>query len=312
MPDSSTSPQEPSAEGMQIVDESHDPFVIIPTSFLDQWAAAIGPSAFLVYVALKRHANDRQRCWPSKAGLAARLGLSVPTVSRCLRTLKDHGLLTTTTRWDEHGGQMANLITLLRPPAVAAPSDEGPKKTDPVSKVQPPPGKKLIPKLEPVQLEPPLSSFQEERENAAPKKKAAPYPTKFEAFWMLYPKTNGSKKATFTRWKRLSEKKQDAAIEALGAFKECDNWRRGFIPYPERYIRDELWENPPEPAAIVVMERAPAPGSLEELLTAQARLHDPSRWTPTMQRDYQDPDVLLAAQRNLARLIVKKRKEDSP
>jgi DNA-binding transcriptional regulator YhcF (GntR family) len=62
--------------------------------FASGMAAVIGPNAFVVWLAIKAHAdNNTGVCWPSVRKLAEVTGLSSPTVQKCLKTLTDANLL---------------------------------------------------------------------------------------------------------------------------------------------------------------------------------------------------------------------------
>jgi uncharacterized protein YdaU (DUF1376 family) len=63
-------------------------------------------------------------------------------------------------------------------------------------------------------------------------------------FWNVYPTKKGKTKA-LEHWKR---KKCDDIADMLIAdvqkrIREDDQWRRGFIPYPQKYINQELWQD---------------------------------------------------------------------
>jgi hypothetical protein len=78
--------------------------------------------------------------------------------------------------------------------------------------------------------------------------KSIPDPPGFAAFWMAYPKGHGSRKASADQWRRL---KPDPALRAeimagLELWKLSRRWRENFVKDAERWIRDRMWENPPE------------------------------------------------------------------
>lgn len=72
----------------------------------------------------------------------------------------------------------------------------------------------------------------------------------FELFWKRYPKGRGSKKASRAEWDRL---KVDAALfedilYGLELWKGSDDWRDPkYIRHCERWLKAQLWENPPLP-----------------------------------------------------------------
>lgn len=75
----------------------------------------------------------------------------------------------------------------------------------------------------------------------------------FELFWKRYPKGRGSKKASRSQWDRL---KVDAdlfqkILDGLAAWEKSHEWREPrYIKHCERWLRDEMWKNPPQPAEV--------------------------------------------------------------
>ena len=83
-------------------------------------------------------------------------------------------------------------------------------------------------------------------ENSSPKgdgkvMKRFQYPEPFETFWIAYPDTNASKFDTFQVWKRM-QPPLDQCLEAIGVFKKSDNWKRGYVEYPGKWIKGRQWE----------------------------------------------------------------------
>ena len=72
------------------------------------------------------------------------------------------------------------------------------------------------------------------------KRKKHDYPEDFEAFFKLYPKTNGSKLEALKAWKRLTKDEKDRLYASVKIYKEDlarETWRQPMIP--ARYIREE-------------------------------------------------------------------------
>ena len=65
---------------------------------------------------------------------------------------------------------------------------------------------------------------------------------KFNSFWSLYPKKVGKPK-TFELWKELSEKTKDKILLDVVARMQDEKWIGGFIKDPERYIKNQQWED---------------------------------------------------------------------
>lgn len=71
-----------------------------------------------VYVALTWRSSAEGSCWPSHPKLAEEAGLSVSTVQRALRSLRDKGLVSWTSRKIEGRGQISNVyrVEVYAPP----------------------------------------------------------------------------------------------------------------------------------------------------------------------------------------------------
>ncbi|MFC2037690.1 helix-turn-helix domain-containing protein [Chloroflexota bacterium] len=84
---------------------------------IDTYGPLVGSDGIAVYTALCRHADVKtQTCFPSHKTLAREAGLSVTTVKKQLRKLKQFGLVHVAHRKREDGPQTSNLYTLLDPP----------------------------------------------------------------------------------------------------------------------------------------------------------------------------------------------------
>lgn len=92
-------------------------------SVIDRYGAAIGADGVAVYMALARHADRNGQCFPSYATLAERLGLSRPTIMKCIERLKIAGLITSMARTkpSKTGTERpdSNLYTLLTVPPLS-------------------------------------------------------------------------------------------------------------------------------------------------------------------------------------------------
>ena len=88
----------------------------------------------------------------------------------------------------------------------------------------------------------PNLSENEEKEKKPIKKKRKKhdYPPEYDAFFALYPKTNGSKLEAFKAWKRLTKDEKSLLTSSINHYKnvlEREQWRQAMIP--ARYIREE-------------------------------------------------------------------------
>lgn len=77
--------------------------------------------------------------------------------------------------------------------------------------------------------------------------------TPFDDFWNGYPKGRRHNKArclTIWRSKRLDEK-ADEVLAGLAAWCRGEGWQKQggkFVPYPQKFLNEAYWENPPEAA----------------------------------------------------------------
>jgi hypothetical protein len=73
------------------------------------------------------------------------------------------------------------------------------------------------------------------------------YPDDFELFWKEYPSGNGSKKSAYEQWRKLKPD-EDLRLEimhGLSLWNRSDRWQRGYVKDSARWLRDQLWSNPP-------------------------------------------------------------------
>lgn len=81
--------------------------------------------------------------------------------------------------------------------------------------------------------------------------KKTPTETRFERFWMVYPRKTG-KKAAFRVWERLkvSDTMTDLIIAAVERQKSWSTWLKNngeFIPHPATWLHQGRWEDEPPP-----------------------------------------------------------------
>jgi len=80
------------------------------------------------------------------------------------------------------------------------------------------------------------------REGKGSKGKGIIYTTEFESFWKIYPKKVGKSK-TFELWKRLDITEKKKIFEDIPKRMKDEKWVAGFIKDPERYIKNQQWED---------------------------------------------------------------------
>lgn len=73
--------------------------------------------------------------------------------------------------------------------------------------------------------------------------------TFFNKFWESYP-SKVNKKRCMDLWKKIKpdEELLNKMLQSIEAWKRTSQWKRGYIPYPDTWLRGERWndEIPPE------------------------------------------------------------------
>ena len=92
----------------KVIDETNFGF-IIQNDFLNGYAKYVGWQGQVAYMALKRHAGTKDRCFPSLKQLAIELGVSVRSVQRGIRALKEWNII----KVDRQGKRDTNIYHLL-------------------------------------------------------------------------------------------------------------------------------------------------------------------------------------------------------
>ena len=71
------------------------------------------PSTKFVLIALCDYANKQKfTAWPSHNSIAKKTGLSISSVQRAIKCLRDYGLLSYENRYDEKGNKLTNLYQI--------------------------------------------------------------------------------------------------------------------------------------------------------------------------------------------------------
>jgi uncharacterized protein YdaU (DUF1376 family) len=81
-----------------------------------------------------------------------------------------------------------------------------------------------------------------------PKKRGDDYEPDFLVFWNAYPK-KAKKPNAYREWKKLGSKRPDIAILTACVEKQRTwrTWIEGYIPDPERWLKNERWLDEPPP-----------------------------------------------------------------
>lgn len=180
---------------------SEQGFATIPRSMLHD--PEVPRDAKLVYLVLSSHVGGNRSAWPSHKRLADLLGMSLSTVKRQLRWLRDHGFISWESRIGDNDARITNEYVLLagsrsgrgnkhgsvRPggPTEPGPGSDGP--TPPVSETDP------LGQGDRTEEE----SFKESHSKAAPAPNDSPNPKpekvptttadpRFAEFWMMCPR----------------------------------------------------------------------------------------------------------------------------
>jgi len=110
---------------MEIRDSREQPFAWFDNIIIDEYAVKLGPIALSVYMALVRHANNRdQTCYPSYDILQSKLGLARGSVADSLKRLEDIGLIERHQRRIGPKGRATNVYTILHIPSVEVSSQD--------------------------------------------------------------------------------------------------------------------------------------------------------------------------------------------
>lgn len=195
--------------------------------------------ALAVFEAIARNDNGSRESWPSIKTICERVGWSKKVVLPAIQRLIEVGALVKEARklngMDQSNKYRITAYDQVVPtappvvPTVTLGGSHGDSGCHPQNH-----------KEEPVELKP------KEQERVKP---PTPKPDdRFELdFWRSYPKGRGSKQDAARLWARLSDEDRAAAIDALPVFAAGRDWKRGFHPAPEVWLRGRRWENPPPP-----------------------------------------------------------------
>jgi hypothetical protein len=100
----------------------------------------------------------------------------------------------------------------------------------------------IIPKTEATEEEEDKDKDKEEDINNNKARKRNTYTPDFELFYQAYPK-KVKKPGAFKEWKKLNGNRPDiqVVLKAIEEQKTWRSWMEGFIPDPERWIKNERW-----------------------------------------------------------------------
>lgn len=80
----------------------------------------------------------------------------------------------------------------------------------------------------------------------------------FEEFWKAYP-THVNKKRCIPLWEKIKpdEKLLKKMLDSIAAWKKSDQWKSGYIPNPDTWLRNEKWNDEVPPPHRVLPRRGP-------------------------------------------------------
>jgi hypothetical protein len=80
----------------------------------------------------------------------------------------------------------------------------------------------------------------------------------FEEFWKAYP-THVNKKRCIPLWEKIKpdEKLLKKMLDSIAAWKKSDQWKSGYIPNPDTWLRNEKWNVEVPPPHRVLQRRGP-------------------------------------------------------
>lgn len=214
-------------------------------AILPEWVlyAPITPNAKITYAVLQRYANSEGICFPSRATLANRIGVSVRAIDRALGELQDINAVRVQRRKSPEGGWTSSLYHVRTNnvgaadmplddlgvvPLVSLPSDaddtRGSAENDTLTRA-------IINQSQEPYNSPSVSDE-----------------TGFDEFWATYPRRVGKGQAR-KMWKQAI-KKTDAATIIQGAQRYAEI-RSGeeakYTAYPASWLNGERWTDEPDP-----------------------------------------------------------------
>jgi hypothetical protein len=206
-------------------------FTMIP-----EWVLYGDISAYAVrlYGTLRRHADQRGVCFPSRRRLAALCQMSESTLDRSMKELVQIGALRMERRQTDDGNYTSNRYTVVSQRGGGVSQNPGGVISDARGGVQ---NEVLTRAIVNESHEP------EQMLTVPVSEKAAA--DGFDEFWGLYPRKVGKEKAHRV-WAKLSKSVRADALWALP--RHIELWERKqvareFIPYPTSWLNGRRWED---------------------------------------------------------------------
>lgn len=194
-------------------------FIVVPNR---EALAGLPPHVQAVFLWLCFFANQDGECFPSRATLSAKAGVSLRTVDSSLKVLEQKAFIEKKNRKDGNE-KISNLYTVLVGGVeqdvryLAQDVREGSAESAPGGSAGPAHRTNSIKELN-------ISNYS------------------FEVFWEKYPKKVDKKKAE-SKWAKIPEKTRAVIIGDIELRKESDSWKRGYVPHPTTYLNGERWND---------------------------------------------------------------------
>lgn len=102
-----------SEQNIEVSDKRKHSFALVDDLYLDEYAAVCGIYATGIYLALCRHANASNTCFPGKDYLAKKLGISVRSVYKATQALVDNGIISVDKTRRTRGGKFTSIVYSL-------------------------------------------------------------------------------------------------------------------------------------------------------------------------------------------------------
>lgn len=90
-----------------------------------------------------------------------------------------------------------------------------------------------------------IEPLEEPKENLIPSK-ASRYDAKFEEWWQIYPRKKAKGDAAKEYKKALTKVEHSYLLERAAVYRDDPNRVLKYTPYPDRWLREERWEDEPE------------------------------------------------------------------
>jgi hypothetical protein len=227
-------------------------------AILPEWVLYADISSYSVrlYCVLRRHADQRGICFPSRRRLAELGQMSESTLDRSLKELVAIGALIIERRATDMGDYTSNRYTVV--------SQRG----GGVCENPPPPKSEATGGVRNEALTKAIVNESQELELMLTETVSEPVESDFDRFWAQYPRKVGKQKAQ-KAWGRLTKKEKIAIFGVLGA--HVSQWRGvrpEFVPHATSWLNGRRWEDELDVVSPVVRSRsAPGMGVLRHIMS---------------------------------------------